>query len=389
MAVLDDNLFVRTANNQVRPLTATFHRFVETVARTGRFEPVRYLAPVRRLQVGEAEPSLAPIDEAALELIPTTYFSGIGDYLLRSAYLSARNWRPINRAIADSDLVWLRLPASNALLALTAARRHHVAHFGWVAGSAREVAQAQQRPIPVRWAAQAVGGAYDAATRLCGRSGPLIHLDADIFASIVSAAEVERTRAAFSGVREQEPWRIVWAGRMAAEKGLPEIVEAVRLLLERDHEVKLVLIGDGPARTELESAARRLPDGRVEWRGYVGDRATYLDLLRGSDLLIYPSRADAVPKVLVDALACGLPVVAADVGAVGALLGHGERGLLVPIGDTSAMAQAMGALLGDPAVRTVMHARALAWAAEHTAEAQAERLIGRLQVEFPHLPWPA
>lgn len=82
---------------------------------------------------------------------------------------------------------------------------------------------------------------------------------------------------------------------MAAEKGLSDIVETVRLLLERDRDVKLVVIGDGPVRPES---------------------------------------------------------------------------------------------LDDPNARETLRRRGLAWAADHTAEAQAQRLIDRLQEEFPGLAWP-
>ena len=387
LAVLDDNLFVRTRAGQIRPVAATFHSFVEAVARCGQFERVRYLAPVRRLGAAESEPPLGPVDESIIEVVPTASFGGIADYLIRWPYLAARNWGPMDRVIADSDLLWLRLPASNALLALCAARRHQVAHFGWLAGSASEVASAQRRPLPLRWAAQAVGAVYDGVSQLAGRDGPLVRLGADMFASIVTDAEVEQTCNSTQHVRASGPWRIVWAGRMASEKGLPEIIEAVRLLLERDRDVTLVLVGDGPARAQLESAAACLPPERVEWLGYVGERATYLGLLRRADLFIYPSRADAVPKVLIEALAAGVPVVAADVGAVAEVLGHGDRGRLVPAADAAAMADAADQLLSDPHARQALRDRGLAWAAEHTAEAQAQRLVGWLQRELPQLPW--
>lgn len=143
----------------MRALSSTFHRFVDTVARSGVFGRVRYLAPVRRADERRVQEVLERLDQSVLELVPTTYFSGIADYLLRSAYLMARNWRPIDSTIADSDLLWLRLPASNAPLALSAARRHRVAHFGWVAGSATDVVRAQRRAAPGRWAAHAAAAA--------------------------------------------------------------------------------------------------------------------------------------------------------------------------------------------------------------------------------------
>jgi glycosyltransferase involved in cell wall biosynthesis len=390
--VLDDGLFVRTPARETRPRSATFNQFVEAVARTGAFARVRYLVPVRNLRIWEVEPDLDPVDEACLEIVPTTFFSGIADYLLRAAYIAARNWRPIDEAIASSDLLWLRLPASNALLALAAAQRHGVPHFGWVAGSAREVAAAHSYPPPISIAGELVGRAYDAVTRLAGGTGPLITLDAELFASVVSDEDIKRTGTAGpatpAALNGEQSARLVWAGRMASEKGLTDLIGAVRLLLDSGRKVTLVLIGDGPARPSVARALATLPAERVEDYGYVGNRLFYMDLLRAGDLFVHPSRAEGVPKVLVEAMAAGLPIVASDAGAVRAVLDDGERGRIVPAGDVKALASSIGELLDDDARRRVLRKRGLAWAAEHTAEAQAARLVERLKCDFPHLAWP-
>ena len=116
LAVLDDGLFVRTSAGDLRPLSATFHRYVEAVARSGAFGRVRYIVPVRHLHPREAVPPLDAVDESILEVVPTAFFRGIADYVLRAGWLAARNWPIIDGALGDSDLLWLRLPASNALV---------------------------------------------------------------------------------------------------------------------------------------------------------------------------------------------------------------------------------------------------------------------------------
>lgn len=388
LAVLDDGLFVRTGAGDVRPLSATFNRYVEAVARSGAFGRVRYLVPVRDLRAGEAQPPLDPVDESVLEIVPTAFFGGIADYLLRAGWIAGHNWPILARVIGDSDLLWLRLPASNALLALAAARRQGVPHFGWLAGSVRSVARAQMRSGPSRWLAEMVGGGYDLVSSLAGRGGPLWTLDADLFASAVTAAEVAQT-ASGPVSRRDGPWRVVWAGRMAREKRLSDLVEAVRRVRLSGHDVCLVLIGDGPARPALEALLDGVPRDRVEDHGYVGERAAYMDLLRGGDLLVHPSGAEGVPKVLVEAMAAGLPVVAADAGAVHQVLGAGTRGRLVAVGDVARLADVIAGLLDDESERGALRERGLAWAAEHTAEAQAGRLVGRLRDHFPQLGWPS
>jgi len=321
-------------------------------------------------------------------VVPTAHFSGIADYALRLSYLSTRNWPIIDRQIAASDLLWLRLPASNGLLALAAARRHRVAHFSWIAGSVRDVVAAQARGTLAGAAARALARGYDAVSNLAAQSGPSITLDDELHSSIVSGHEVELTRAAPAGPRGA-PWLVAWAGRMAPEKGLDVLIHAIGLLLADDVDVSLLLVGDGPARDEIERRAGSLPADRVRLAGHVGDRATYFELLREADVFALPSGAEGMPKVLVEAMAAGLPVVATDAGAVDAVLAHGERGVIVPPGDAAAMARGLRELLGDPGRRAALRAHGLDYAADHTAERQAERLVAWLQSRFPDLLWPA
>jgi Glycosyl transferases group 1 len=388
LAVLDDGLFVRTAAGGVRPVAATFNTFVEAVARTGEFRHARYMIPVRDARIWETESPLQPVDESLVEIVPTTWFSGIADYVLRAGYIAARNWMTIDRAVATSDLVWLRLPASNALLALAATRRHRVAHFGWVAGSVSAVAASGERSRPMAFGATALGRAYDAVTQLVGRTGPLIELDGELFASVFTDDDVATSRLA--GPRAGASRRIVWSGRMAAEKGLVDLIDIVSALSEGGRDVTLVVVGDGPERHAVEAAVARagLPRDRVELYGHVGDRGAYMALLRGGDVFVHPSRAEGVPKTIAEAMAAGLPVVATDVGNVRGLLGDGERGVVVPAADRGALVAAVGELLDD-AHRHALRERGLDWAAAHTAEAQAARLVERLRRDFPDLPWPA
>ncbi len=385
LTVLDDGQFVRTYSGSIHPVAATFHRFVEAVARGGEFSHVRYVVPVRSLRIWEEDPRLPAVDQSAVEVVPTAPFGGIFDYLLRSPYLTLRNWRPINDAVAKSDLVWLRLPASNAPIALLAARRLKVAHFGWVAGSVGDVARAQRRPLPTRLAARAVGRMYDEVARSTERGGPVVNLDGELFNSVIRMSDVELSRAALPRV-DGPPWTIAWAGRMAGEKGLPVLFEAFELLLRHGLDARLLLVGDGPERSRVEELAARLPTGRVRLTGFIGDFGEYLNLLRGAHVVAHPSGAEAVPKVVGEAMAAGTPVVATPVGGVAEILGHGERGRLVPLGDARALADAIGTLLTDPDEQRSLREQGLSWAADHTAERQAERLVGWLRTKFPDLP---
>jgi glycosyltransferase involved in cell wall biosynthesis len=108
--------------------------------------------------------------------------------------------------------------------------------------------------------------------------------------------------------------------------------------------VRLVLVGDGPLRTDLERHAAALPPGRVVFAGYREDVA---DVLAAADLVVHPSHFDALPTALLSALAAGRPVVGTDVGGIPEVVTP-DVGLLVPARDPAALGRALDALARDP-----------------------------------------
>jgi glycosyltransferase involved in cell wall biosynthesis len=388
LAIVDDNPFVALPDGEIRPRAATFHRFAEAVVAAGPFEPATYLIPVRNIAESEA-PALSPIDRERLHVVRTSPFQGIAGYLSHLPSLTWRNWPILRRSIAVADLVWIKAPASNALLALVASRRSHRPYFTWVAGSARAVVRGQRRSGPAGVFAAMAAAGYDAVTGLLRRAGPAIQLDESMFTSVVTADDVAATRERpWRGVVRDANLRLAWAGRMTSDKGLDDLFSALATVRDTGLPATLELIGDGPERRRFEDDAARLGlDGAVRWHGYVGRRDAYLDLLRTADLFVLPSRAEGVPKAIVEAMAAGLPVVATDVGAVRSLLDHGRLGRLVPAGDPPALAGAIAALGGDEPARRELRSAGLEFAAAHTIENQAGRVVDWMQRTFPDLPW--
>ena len=390
LAIVDDNPFLRTASGSVHPAAATFHRFAEAVVRVGPFRPARYLVPVRALGPSDPPPRLPPLDARFLAVEPTVPFGGIADYVRRAPRLVASNWPTFRRAISGADLVWIKAPASNAPLAALAAARSKTPRFAYVAGSARDVVASQRRGGVEGVAASLAAALYDGFTAWLERSGPAVRLDADLFTSVVDEREVALTLVTPARARARgDTLTIAWAGRMAGEKGLPDLVDAVALLASRDLPVELLLVGDGPTRPAVEArVAQRRLDGRVRFAGYVGDPGRYFALLRTADVFVLPSGAEGVPKVVVEAMAAGVPVLARPAGATADVVGGGARGRLVREPGPEPLAREIERLLVDDAGRDELRAAALAWVADRTSEAQARRLVAWMRQRFPRLAWP-
>jgi teichuronic acid biosynthesis glycosyltransferase TuaC len=145
---------------------------------------------------------------------------------------------------------------------------------------------------------------------------------------------------------------VTFVGGLTAEKGVRELAKAAEGLPEN---VTVMLVGDGPLRDELRNGAAAR-SGQLLLRGRVANTEIPA-LLRASDALVLPSRSEGLPTVLVEAGACGVPVVATAVGGIPDLLGEG-RGWLIADFTADAIADALQRTISDPA-EAVMRARRL------------------------------
>ncbi len=145
----------------------------------------------------------------------------------------------------------------------------------------------------------------------------------------------------------------VWAGyfgRLAAEKGLGTLLDALALLAGRSPVIRVVIVGDGYERAALIARANELALGdTVLFAGYRDDART---IMREVDFMVHPPLFEGLPYALIEAAEAGLPIVATNVpGGISEVVAHGVNGLLVPPGDPRALAEALATLAGDPALR--------------------------------------
>ncbi|MCP3870943.1 MAG: glycosyltransferase family 4 protein [Gammaproteobacteria bacterium] len=133
---------------------------------------------------------------------------------------------------------------------------------------------------------------------------------------------------------------ITTTGSLIQRKGIDLIIGAVSRLIRRNIPVRLAIIGDGPERSTLQQQVQRL--GLEKCVHLLGEQSNVVGLLRGNaDLFVSGAREEVFGLVLAEAGLAGLPVVAPAVGGIPGVVTDGTTGLLVPPGDTAALANAM------------------------------------------------
>lgn len=131
-------------------------------------------------------------------------------------------------------------------------------------------------------------------------------------------------------------------------KGLPDLLAAFGRRIASGAPGILVVAGEGPLRESLEARARELGLGEIV--RFLGYRRDVPALLAAADVFVLPSHRDAFPTAILEAMAAGLPVIATRAGGIPEIVEDDLSGLLVPPGSPRDLAEALGRVLGDPAL---------------------------------------
>jgi glycosyltransferase involved in cell wall biosynthesis len=151
---------------------------------------------------------------------------------------------------------------------------------------------------------------------------------------------------------------VILAARMLWAKGVGEFVDAARLLREQQVEARFVLVGESdpgnPSAVPVWQLEQWHDSGVVEWMGTCDDMPR---IFAEAHMVCLPSYREGLPKVLIEAAACGRPIVTTDTPGCREVVRHEENGLLVPPRDAVALAAALRRLILSPALRAFLGKR--------------------------------
>jgi glycosyltransferase involved in cell wall biosynthesis len=176
---------------------------------------------------------------------------------------------------------------------------------------------------------------------------------------------------------------VLFVGRLEAVKGVEHLLRAFAKV-RRQMAARCVLVGDGQEREKLQELAHQL--GIEQDVYFAGMQSNPFKYMKRATSFVLPSLSEGLPNVLIEAMACGCPVIATDVASGGSreVLGGGEYGILVPPGDEEGLAQAILRVLQDPALRKRLSRLASQYAQKFDALQSVQKythLIRRLHEE--------
>lgn len=205
--------------------------------------------------------------------------------------------------------------------------------------------------------------------------------------TIANSVDMESYPAPINGVAlrsrlgfEEHDEVVIMVATFKRQKGHRHLVEAASGLPQQLPNLKVLLVGDGELRPQIE---RQVADaGLTEHFLFLGSRRDVPELLAASDLFVLPSLWEGLSVALLEAMASEIPVVATDVSGTGRVVSDGRTGLLVPPGDPEALAKAILTVFQDePAAKVRAKAARELISSKYSADVQAKRLIEAFDLE--------
>ena len=151
--------------------------------------------------------------------------------------------------------------------------------------------------------------------------------------------------------KSQPPWRILYIGRIEASKGIRELLRAAGLAQASGVNLELDLVGSDLEPDRFQKEADRAGVSAVRFHGVISDRDRLRDLFDAADLFVLPSYSEGFPRVLLEAMAFGIPVLTTFVGGTPSLMNDGENCLRIPVRDAEGLAEVMERALSDSELR--------------------------------------
>ena len=172
--------------------------------------------------------------------------------------------------------------------------------------------------------------------------------------------------------------QVLYLGHLGKEKGSFDLIEAAKIVLAQERGIVFDLVGLEQVPGDMERLKTQVMEAGLETLIHVQPAVTgteKINLFRSADIFVYPSYHEGMPMAVIEAMACGLPIVATQVGGLPDLVCPGLNGMLVPAGEPNQLANAIHQLVADPQTRHSMQVESLRLAKE---KFDVEKLVVRL-----------
>ncbi|MCK4261446.1 MAG: glycosyltransferase family 4 protein [Halanaerobiales bacterium] len=169
---------------------------------------------------------------------------------------------------------------------------------------------------------------------------------------------------------------ILFVGRLVYSKGVQDLIHAVAKLSMGNRKIRITIVGTGPMDKELKTIVGMLKlSDSVHFVGHIPFGENLFQVYRTGDIFVLPTYTEGLPKVLFEAFAFGIPIIATKVGGIPSVISHEENGILINPGSPTQIASATKRIITDSSLRRKIVSNGYAWITKHTLEEEVGRII--------------
>ncbi|MBU1172946.1 MAG: glycosyltransferase family 4 protein [Proteobacteria bacterium] len=366
----------------------TFVEFVKQIST--HFSVLTLFAPVKNKRRNLCTKGYFEVNSgASFTISPGGSFSGVTEFYCKAPFIYWKNSKKIRQLIHEHDVVVLRLPSMNAFFFCKDIIKSQKPYVNYIVGDQEAIiTYAGKYKGFIKPFAKTLALIHNKRTQcLVTNSSASLFLGDDLFKKFGSNCS-NPYQIFTSLVRKHDiiqkkisKWppltvKLLFAGRLEHEKGVETLLKALSILISQSNYLfTLDICGTGSAEKQIKKCAENLGlSAYVNFQGFVKLHPDLDELFLTSDIFILPSISEGIPKVLLEAMAKGIPIIATSVGGIPEIITHKNNGLLVKPEDETSIAKCILALLDDFELMNTIISNGYNFVKEKTIEHQAEKL---------------
>ena len=351
------------------------------------FKEVTIYTPVKRIKTIDYKKYNISFKKKGIKIVRFPYWRDTREFLKLFPFRWLEILKISQKAVRSHDILWIRYPSIVSLIIFLFAGIYHRPLIIHVVGNLRKaleknkysriclplietVASLIQKIPNFLWGRKVILTTGIELFKLYSHCSPKILVD-----SVISKKTIFfRKDTCFHKTKV-----ILYVGALLDRKGVSYLLKSLPSLLKQNNRLKLFIIGKGKEEENLRRETEILNiENSVRFLGYIPFGKRLYQIYKMADVFVLPSLSEGIPRVILEAWALGIPVVATKVGGIPYLIRNGENGILVPPCSPDALSKAIKKIIDNKTLRKKLIKGGYHSVKEYTIEKQIHKLKGIL-----------
>jgi len=361
------------------------------------FNKISICAPCKKIDLNESNQLLKFFNVSKkINIIELPYWKGIEDFFLQFPNFFWRILKIVDQNIKKNDVIWIRLPSITGIIFFIFSKIHRKPIVLYVAGDIEKAWDSLKYGGVKKIIAKAIIFLLDKSIAFMSRFALVLITGQELYQKynidkkkgllFIDSLIQEKNLFFRIDTCNNRVINLLWVGKIVPKKGIFYLLTAVKELLDAGNEVNLILVGYGPYKEKLKKKIRELNiQKNVEFLGYIRFGKNLFQIYRNADIFILPSLSEGMPRVILEAWASSIPVIATEIGGIPSLIQNNQNGLLIKPGSVKELCMAVERIKQNKALRQKLIKNGLKSVQNYTTKKQVQNALDFIFTFYPNL----